>query len=314
MKAKKLLQTYGIVIVLGLLVLFFGIRTSAFLRVSNLFNVARQVSIMGIVAVGMTFVMITGGIDLSVGSIIAVTGVLGAKLMVNYCFHPVTAVLCTLLCGTLLGLVNGVIVVKFDIPPLIATLGMMTIARGIAFIMTGGLPIYNIPEGFQFIGQGYVWMIPVPVIIMILVFLFGGIFLNRTFPGRYLYSIGGNEEAARLSGVDVVFYKMFVYALLGFMTSLAGVILLSRINSGQPTAGTGFELDVVTAVVLGGVSISGGAGKLGGVLAGLLIIGVLSNGLIIMNIGEYYQSIIKGLVLLSAVGFDRASKRSSLKK
>lgn len=313
MKIRQIAQAYGIVLVLGSLLLFFGLSSPAFFTVSNLFNVARQVSIMGIVAVGMTFVMVTGGIDLSVGSVVAISGVLGAKLMVEGGWPPAAAVLCVLIVGAVLGLVNGMVIVKLDIPPLIATLGLMTIARGFAFIMTGGLPVYRLPEGFQFLGQGYLWAVPVPVVFMLAVFVLGGIVLNFTFPGRYFYAIGGNEEAARLSGVDVERYKLLVYSLLGFLTSLAGVILLSRINSGQPTAGSGFELDVVTAVVLGGVSISGGEGKLGGVLAGVLIIGVLSNGLIILNVGEYYQSVIKGLVLLGAVGFDRASKRKIAK-
>ncbi len=311
MKAGKFFQTYGILVVLVLLVLFFGFSTPTFFNVGNLFNIARQVSIMGIVAVGMTFVMITGGIDLSVGSTLAVTGVFCAWLMVNLTVHPILAVIATLLLGILIGLVNGMVIIKFDIPPLIATLGMMTIGRGCAFIMTGGLPIYNIPEQFQFLGQGYAWVVPTPVIFMAVSFVVGGVILSRTYLGRYFFSIGGNEEAARLSGVPVVRYKLLVYAVLGFMSAMAGIILLSRINSGQPTAGTGFELDVVTAVVLGGVSITGGAGRLGGVLAGVFIIGVLSNGLIIMNVGEYYQSIIKGLVLLFAVGFDRASKNSA---
>jgi ribose transport system permease protein len=311
MKVRQIAQSYGIVLVLGMLLLFFGLSSPVFFTVPNLFNIARQVSIMGIVAVGMTFVMITGGIDLSVGSMIAVAGVLGAKLMVEASWPPVAAVLLVLAIGAVLGLVNGLIIVKFDIPPLIATLGLMTIARGAAFIMTGGLPVYRLPEGFQFLGQGYLWIIPVPVLVMLVVFILGGIVLYLSFPGRYFYAIGGNEEAARLSGVDVDRYKLVVYSCLGFLTSLAGIILLSRINSGQPTAGSGFELDVVTAVVLGGVSISGGEGKLGGVLAGVLIIGVLSNGLIILNVEEYYQSVIKGLVLLCAVGFDRASKKKN---
>jgi ribose transport system permease protein len=309
MKSAKIFQTYGILAVLILLICFFGFATKSFFSVSNLFNVARQVSIMGIVAVGMTFVMITGGIDLSVGSMLAVNGVFCARLIVTLSVPPVLAIVATLALGTLIGLINGLVIIKFDIPPLIATLGMMTIGRGAAFIMTGGLPIYNLPESFTFLGQGYVWVVPTPVIAMLIMFALGAVLLTKTYFGRYFYAIGGNEEAARLSGVPVVRFKLLVYSVLGFMAAIAGIILLSRINSGQPTAGTGFELDVVTAVVLGGVSIAGGAGRLSGVLAGVFIIGVLSNGLIIMNVGEYYQSVIKGLVLLFAVCFDRASKR-----
>ncbi|OQY34497.1 MAG: ribose ABC transporter permease [Spirochaetaceae bacterium 4572_59] len=306
---KNILKTFGIVIVLVVLVIFFGLSTDTFFKVGNLFNVARQVSLLGIVAVGMTFVMLTGGIDLSVGSILAVVGVSVAKMMVVYGVHPVAAVTAGMLIGTALGFLNGYLVVKIDIPPLIATLGMMTIARGMSFIITSGLPIYNLPDGFQFLGQGYIGVIPFPVIVMALVFFLGSVLLNQTFLGRYFYALGGNEEAARLSGIDTKKYKLLVYSLVGFMGSIAAILLLSRINSGQPTAGSGFELDVVTAVVLGGVSISGGEGKLSGVLCGVLIMGVLSNGLLIMNIGEYYQAVIKGIVLLTAVGFDRISKK-----
>lgn len=306
-------RTYGILIILVLIILFFSAATDSFMSVNNLLNVARQVSMLAIVAVGMTFVMLTAGIDLSVGSTLALSGVIGAKLMVSWQIHPALAVIIAILAALLVGLINATLVAKADIPPLITTLGMMTIIRGLSFIITGGLPVYGIPKGFQFIGQGYVWKIPVPVIIMAVIFLIGSFILNRTYFGRYFYALGGNEEAARLSGISITRIKFLVYSLCSLTAGIAGVIMLSRINSGQPNTGNGFELDVVTSVVLGGVSIAGGEGKLSGVFIGAFIMGILSNGMIIMSVGEYYQLVIKGVVLLAAVGFDRAAKRIRVK-
>jgi ribose transport system permease protein len=305
MKIKLVLRKFGVLAVLILLVGLFSILSPSFFTTGNLFNVVRQVSMSGIVAVGMTFVMLTGGIDLSVGSLLSIVSVAGAWVMVKGGCNPVEAVFICLAVATVFGLFNGLVVTRFNIPPLIATLATMTIIRGISYIITGGLPIYGFPESFTVIGQGYLWIIPIPVIIMVAVLAAGSFILNYSYLGRFFYAIGGNEEATRLTGVNVSNIKLLVYALSGFFAGLAGVILLSRVNSGQPIAGSGFELDVITAVVLGGVSTSGGEGKLSGVIAGVLIMGVLSNGLIIMDIGEYYQMVVKGMVLLIAVGFDR---------
>jgi ribose transport system permease protein len=314
MDIKSFIKKYGIIIVLMLVMVFFSVTTTAFFTINNLFNVARQVSMLGIVAVGMTFVMLTGGIDLSVGSLLSIVSVVGAGAMVKGGCNPVVAVIISLAVATIFGLFNGLIITKVNIPPLITTLATMTIIRGISYIITGGLPIYGFPESFTIIGQGYLWIFPIPVIIMVIVFTIGSFILNNSYFGRYFYAIGGNEEATRLSGVNVQGVKLLVYSLSGLVAGIAGVILLSRVNSGQPIAGSGFELDVVTAVVLGGVSISGGEGKLSGVLTGVLIMGVLSNGLIIMNIGEYYQLVTKGLVLLVAVGFDRMQQQGKTAK
>jgi ribose transport system permease protein len=308
--ALLFLKKFGILLVLLSLILFFALTTQAFFTVTNLFNIARQVSMLGIAAVGMTFVMITGGIDLSVGSLLSIINVIGAFSMVKFGVHPVLAVAICLACACLLGLLNGAIVTDINIPPLIATLGTMTIIRGLSYIITGGLPIYGFPDNFSVIGQGYLWVIPIPVVIMFVIVALGSFILNSTFFGRLFYAIGGNEEATRLSGANIRGLKYLVYALSGFTAGIAGVILLSRVNSGQPIAGSGFELDVVTAVVLGGVSISGGEGSLSGAFTGVLIMGVLSNGLIIMNVGEYYQLVIKGTVLLCAVGFDRMQRNA----
>lgn len=298
--AKK----YGILVVLVLLVVLFSIASPAFLSVTNLFNVARQVSMLGIVAVGVTFVMISGGMDLSVGSQMALVGIIGAELMVNLGVSPVLAVILCILTGTFVGLLNGLTAIRLNVHPLIVTLGSMTIIKGVSFIISGGLPVFGFPKSFSIIGQGYLGVVPIPVIIMLLITLLGSFILNKTYIGRYIYALGGNEEATRLAGVNIKGLKVFMYSLSGFFTGIAGIIMLSRINSGQPNAGAGYEFDVMTAAVLGGVSIKGGEGKISGVFVGVLIIGILSNGLILMNIGEYYQNVVKGLVLLLAVALD----------
>ncbi|XID93010.1 ABC transporter permease [Paenibacillaceae bacterium WGS1546] len=311
---RSFLEKYGISVVLLLLIALFSFTSPAFLTVDNLMNVARQVSMIGITAVGMSLIIITAGIDLSVGSLLALTGIVCAQLMVKFGFHPAFAIVCTLAVAAFIGLINGVLVVYAEIPPLIATLGMMTALRGLAYIFTAGLPVYGLSESFAVIGQGYFLGIPVPVIIMAAIMLFGWIFVNRTVYGRYIYGIGGNAEATRLSGVSVKKNTLLVYVLGGLFTGIAGIIALSRISSGQPSAGVGFELDVITAVVLGGISIMGGQGRFIGVLFGVLIMGVLSNGLVLLNVYDYYQMVIKGLVLLAAVGFDQYAKRAKKAK
>ncbi|MBC7959318.1 MAG: ABC transporter permease, partial [Vallitaleaceae bacterium] len=286
----------------------------AFLTQANIFNILRQVAVVGIAAVGMTFVMLTGGIDFSVGSIIGVSGIITASLMVAG-VHPVLAVVIALLCGAVMGFFNALIINKFKVPALIVTLGMVTSLRGVAYMVTGGLPVFGFPESFSLLGQGYMWIIPVPVIIMVLTFIIGYIILEKFSIGRYIYGVGGNEEASRLSGISVDRIKYFVYSMSGFLCALAGVVLLSRTNSGQPKAGTGYEMDIITAVVLGGVSITGGEGKITSVIAGVLIMGILSNGMIITNVGDYAQRIVQGMVLIIAVAFDiyQKNRKTTLK-
>ena len=308
MNLKNIISKYGIFVALLLLIVFFSISSKAFLTPDNIINILRQVAVIGICAVGMTFVILTGGIDLSVGSIIGVAGVLCAKLMVMG-MDPVIASIASMAVGCALGLLNGFLINEMLIPPLIATLGTMTSLRGVAYLITKGLPIYGFPASFTGLGQGYVWIIPIPVIIMAIVFVAGYVVLNRTVFGRYVYGIGGNEEASRLSGVDIKKVKYAVYAIGGFLASLAGVVLVSRVNSGQPKAGDGYEMSIITAVVLGGVSIVGGAGSIMGVIMGVMIMGVLSNGMILMNVDDYYQRIVTGAVLLAAVALDQLSKK-----
>lgn len=312
MKTNKLLQKYAIYLVLVAMAAFFTLASPVFLSKENIFNILRQVTVVGIAAVGMTMVMLTGGIDLSVGSIIGVSGIVAAKAMVSG-LNPFLAIALALASGMAMGYVNAFIINRFRIPPLIVTLGMMTSLRGLAYFITGGLPVYGFPEGFTVWGQGYLWMIPVPVIILAVIFVIGLIVLNRLTIGRYIYGIGGNEEASRLCGINIRRIKSFVYTFSGALCGIAGIILLSRTNSGQPKAGTAYEMDIITAVVLGGVSISGGEGKLIGVLAGVLIMGVLANGMIITNVGDYVQRMIQGLVLIIAVAFDSYSHYKNAK-
>ncbi len=302
-------RRYAIVGVLFIIAVFFTIVSDSFLTAGNLLNVARQVAMLGISAVGMTCVILTAGIDLSVGSVMAITSISGSMLMVNAGLPILPAVLVTLLIAAFIGLINGTLVAYVGVPALITTLAMMTILRGLSFVLCKGMPIWGLPESFKKLGQGYAGPVPVPVIIMVIIFFIGWLFLNRTKTGRYIYGLGGNKEAVRLSGVNTARIQTLVYVISSFLTGLAGIIMLSRINTGQPKIGTGYEMDVITAVVLGGVSIMGGEGSLLGVFIGVLIAGVLSNGMILIDVSEYYQQITKGTVLLLAVIFDTAAKR-----
>lgn len=266
----------------------------------------RQVSVTGIVAVGQTMAIMTAGIDLSVGSVLASSGVFTAYLMVNLGVNPILASILGILLGGVIGMLNGFFITKIGIPPLITTLATMTGSRGLCYIIKKGVPIFGFEKGFSILGQGHLFgIIPVPVIIMIIVFIIGWIILNKLPIGRYIYGIGGNQEAVHLAGINTTKVKFFVYTMSGLLTGFAGVIFLSRVNSAMPASGTGFEMDVITAVVLGGVSIAGGEGKLRGVIIGVLLVGFLMNGLIILGVPEYYQYIVRCVVLLLAVGMDK---------
>lgn len=308
------IKKYGIYLVLVLLLIFFSLMTEAFLTTNNLLNMLRQVSMMGIVAVGVTFVMIAGGIDLSVGSQMSLVSILTAWLMVKGHVNPVLAVIIGIAAATLVGLLNGYLSIMLRIHPLMITLATMTIVAGISKMISGGMAIFGFDKSFAVIGQGYVGIIPIPVIILVIVAIIASFILNKTYFGRYVYAVGGNEEAARLSGINTRKMRLILFSVCGFFTGIAGIVLLSRTNSGQPNAGMGFEFDVLTAAILGGISIMGGQGRISGVLTGVLIIGTLSNGLVLMNVGDYYQSIIKGIVLIGAIGLDGLQSKSKKKK
>lgn len=300
---------YGILIALLALIVFFSVMAPAFLSVNNILNILRQVSIVGICAVGMAFVILTGGIDLSVGSVLGVSAVSGAILLSSGV--PIwLSVVIVLLIGVAVGTFNGFLVSEVGIAPIIATLGVMIALRGVAYILTGGLPVYGLPPSFRLLGQGYLFGIPVPVYFLVAVFALGTFLLNKTRFGRSVYAMGGNVEAARLSGISLRKTTYKIYILAGVLYSIAGLVLLSRANSGQPKAGDGYEMDVITACVLGGISVRGGQGNMPGVIVGLMIIGTLTNGMILMNVPEYWQWVVKGGVLLAAVALDTLSRRS----
>jgi len=314
MKTKVLNQLKDKAIWVVFIALFIGFAAAneRFVSMDNMFTIARQVSMYGIAAIGMTFVILIAGIDLSTGSIITIVNVVCAYLMVNSGFSMTAAVICALIMATLIGLLNGFMVSTIGIPAIIATFATQTIFEGAAYLLSGGTPVYGFDERFKVIGQGYVGPIPVPVIIMICCFAVGSFILNKTFFGRYFYAVGGNEEASKLSGIRVGFIKYLIYALSGFFAGLAGIVMLSRTNSAQPTAGKGYEFDVITCVVLGGVSVAGGYGKMSNVVAGVLIIGILTNGMVLLNVSSYTQLVVKGIVLILAVGFDCIQQKRKL--
>ncbi len=300
-------ENLGILAALMVLCLILGIfpgTSEYFVTIKNLFNVLRQISTNLLLACGMTMVIILGGIDLSVGSVIALSGVLAAGGVVRYNLPIVPAMMLGLLVGIVFGLFNGFVISKTTIPPFIVTLATMNIARGLAGVYTGGSPVRVVTKEWQWIGAGYAFGVPVPVIIMILIFILSLLIMNRTKMGRYIYAVGGNNLAATYSGINVSKVKFFVYTYSGIMAGLAGIILASRMYSGQPTAGEGAEMDAIAAVVVGGTSMSGGSGKLGGTLIGALIIGILNNGLNLMNVNSFWQTVVKGVVILLAVMLD----------
>ena len=292
---------------LGLIVVLW-ILTPHFLTVSNLLNVAQQATIIAIIAVGMTFVIITGGIDLSVGSVLAFAGVVMASALHSGVPFPL-ALLIGLGVGLLSGVVNGLLITIGRLPPFIATLGMMSVARGAALMFTEGRPISGFSEGFRSIATGEILLIPAPVVIMIVVYLIAHFVLKRTKLGRYTYAIGGNEEAALLSGINVRLNKTMVYGIAGVLSGLAAILLTARLNSAQPIAGMSYELDAIAATVIGGTSLLGGEGTVLGTLIGALIMAVLRNGLNLLSVSSFFQQVVIGSVIIFAVLIDMALKR-----
>lgn len=313
-KDKRVLQKLsglGPVLALIVLALITTVMNPSFLDPNNLLNLLRQVSINGLIAFGMTFVILTGGIDLSVGAILALTSALSA-MMITSGVPTLIAMLIGIIFGGLLGGLNGLLITKGGAAPFIASLATMTIFRGATYVFTDGNPItskvMNDSFIFQFIGRGYFFGIPVPVIIMLISFFVLYILLHKMTFGRKTYALGGNEKAAFVSGIKVNLTKTWIYVISGIMSSAAGMILISRLSSAQPDAGTGFEMDAIAAVVLGGTSLAGGRGRIFGTLIGALIIGTLNNGMNLIGISSFYQQIVKGIVIIIAVLIDRRKK------
>ncbi|WP_121640553.1 ribose ABC transporter permease [Virgibacillus sp. Bac330] len=306
---KVSIAQLGPLLGLLLITIVLGVMSESFFTLNNILNLLRQVSVNALIAFGMTFVILTAGIDLSVGSTLALGSALTAGLLASG-MDPILAICIGLLIGFLLGAVNGLIIAKGKVAPFIATLATMTIFRGATLVYTDGKPITGLSDSFSFemIGKGYVFGIPFPAIIMVIVFLILFFILHNTVFGRQVYAIGGNEEASKLSGIKADRVKIGVYSLTGMLSVLAGIIITSRLDSAQPTAGTMYELDAIAAVVIGGTSLSGGKGRIVGTLIGALIIGVIDNGLNLLNVSSFYQQIVKGLVILLAVLLDRKAK------
>lgn len=305
------LQKYGVIISFVVICVGISIISPHFLTLTNLLIVVKQITINAMLAFGVTYVIISGGIDLSMGSVVAVSGVVAALFAQPDGYPLVVALLAGISVGLLIGLFNGLVVTYGKVPSFIVTLGTMTIGRGLALIISNGRPISNLSESFGYIGNGVFLGIPLPIIILAVVFFTCLITLNKTVLGRYIYAVGGNEKAARASGINVKKIKITVYTLCGGLSAIGGIILASRINTGQPNVGVAFELDAIAAVVIGGTSLSGGVGTITGTLIGALLIGVIGNGLDLMNVSSYYQQVVMGLIIIGAVVLDNLRRNNS---
>ncbi len=307
---SALLAQYGILLVFVLLCVVLTFANPFFLTEQNISNVPRQTSINGILAIGMTYVILTGGIDLSVGSVLAFSSMVAASLVSGEQPQGVfVAIMAGLGTGAALGMVNGLLVSRFGVPPFVATLGMLSVARGLTFIYTDGTPIPNLSPAFRTIGQGFVGPVPVPVFIFAGVALLFWWVLKYTTFGRYIYAVGGNERSARTSGVNTRGVLFGAYIIAGSLAGLAGLILTARTTSALPQAGVSYELDAIAAVVIGGTSLSGGTGSVLGTVIGALIIGVINNGLDLLGVSSYYQQVIKGVIIITAVLLDVSRRR-----
>lgn len=303
------LQRYGLIGVIAGFCVLVAVLEPSFITARNAAVLAQQITVNGILAVGVTLVLLSGGVDLSLGSVVALAGVLAA-----HCAHPdqfpvVVPIGVGMLTGMLCGGANGLMVTWGRVAPFVVTLGMMAIARGLALVLSGGTPVSNLDRGFTWLGSGAVWGIRVPVVFLMLVALGTHVVLRYTRPGRHLYATGGNEQAALASGIRVLRVKAGAYIACGGMAGLAGVLLAARVTTGQPNAGLAYELDAIAAAVIGGTSLSGGVGGVGGTLLGALLIGILSSGLDTLNVSPYYQQIIKGLIIIGAVWLDQRQRR-----
>lgn len=310
-KGVALLLEYGIFVAFFVLCIVLAFASPYFLMPKNLINVLRQISINGFLSIGMTFVILTGGIDLSVGSVLAFGGIVGASLAsssMGTVYPTPAAILIGLFAGTALGAVTGFFIAKWRMSPFVVSLGMLSVARGLTYIYTDGMPVPKLEESFLYIGQGRIAGIPLPVLIFAVIFMLSWIVLYKTRFGRYVYAVGGNEKSARISGVNTRLVVFVVYVISGFLSALGGLTLSARTSAGLPQAGVAYELDAIAAVVIGGTSLSGGQGSLVGTLFGALIIGVINNGLDLLGVSSYYQQVIKGAIIVGAVWLDSLRK------
>ncbi|TDH27467.1 ribose ABC transporter permease [Segetibacter sp. 3557_3] len=317
--APKQLAKFQSLIALFFLCLVISLLSDKFLTVANGWNVLRQISVNICISTGMTLVVLTAGIDLSVGSVLALCGAVTAGLLKNGIELPSAnlfigftvfgSIISGIVLGTLLGWFNGFTITRFKVPPFVATLAVLTIARGLTMLWTKGFPISGLGSNFAYVGTGWLLGIPVPVWISAVIVLLAHMLTRKTPLGRYIYAIGGNESAARLSGIRINRVKMSVYAIAGALAAIGGIIVTSRLDSAQPNAGITYELDAIAAVVIGGTSLSGGRGSILGTVLGAIIIGVLNNGLVLLNVSPFWQQVVKGLVILVAVIIDKANSK-----
>ncbi len=305
MKKVFQIKEIGILIILLVLMGFLGITTHSFLTSENLLTALLNISFIAIMAFGETMVIITAGIDLSVGSMLGISSVVIALLLHDYHMAMFPAIISGLAIGTIMGFINGVLVTKIKLPPFIATMGMLSVGRGLAYVLTGGWPISPFPEAFTNIGQGKIFSIPNPVIFMIVLAIVSHIFLKYTVIGRRIYAVGGNADAARLSGVKVDKILILVYAIAGFFAGISGFLMTAWLGVGQANAGQGYELDVIAAAVIGGTSLMGGEGTILGTILGAAIMGILRNGLILLGVSSFWQQVAIGVVIIFAIAFDR---------
>ncbi len=305
-KGREALKKYGIMIGFILISIIISIITPNFLSYTNIMNILRQSSIIGIMAIGTTFVIIGGGFDISVGSILALSAALVLGLQKSMPWGG--ALLVTLAVGAFIGVVNGVLSAKVRIVPIIATLGTMTIVRGLTYLYTGGYPILGYSESFKFVGSGYLWAVPFPIILFLTSVVFWQFVLSKTTVGRYACAVGGNKESTRLSGISADTYQILTFVIGGLMAALAGIVYASRLNSATPLAGQGYELDAIASTVIGGTSVSGGEGTVVGTLVGVLLLTIISNMFNLLGIQVYVQYLIKGIIILAVVGVDSYSK------
>jgi ribose transport system permease protein len=306
-KRRFKIQSIGILLSLIVLIIIISVSTPHFLTTDNIFSVIRSFSFVAIMAIGEMIVIITAGIDLSVGSILGLTACLSA-LLIKLGLGSPAAIVIGLAAGLALGFLNGLLITQLKLPPFIVTLGMLSIARGLSYVITRGWPISGFSDQFMFLGQGKLWVVPFPIIIMIVFVIAGSVFLNKTVWGRQIYAIGGNESATRLSGVKVDRVKVIAYMISGFTAAVAGILLVARLGVSQPTAGMSYELDVIAAAVIGGTSLMGGEGTVLGLVIGAAIMGVLRNGLVLLGVSAFWQQVALGAVIILAVTIDKIRK------
>jgi ribose/xylose/arabinose/galactoside ABC-type transport system permease subunit len=306
LKTKKMISKYGLFIAFVLILITLSITSPAFLKPSNLINILRQMTTIGILGMGMAILIIMGQIDLSVGSTVALAAVIGGLLVQNNAYPTWLGILATIATGVVVGLVNGIIIAKGKVPAFLVTMAMMTIARGSAMICASGMPISNLSDSFNYIGSALLFdILPLPVIVYFIIFTITALILKKTKLGRYIYAIGGNEQAAIVAGINIDRVKIKGYLISGAYTGLAGFMLASRLKAAPPTVGNGYELDAIASCVIGGISFNGGIGSVFGGLLGILLIGTINNGLDLLNVQTFVQQIVKGVIIIIAILLDR---------